>query len=308
MKNDSLHQPVMVNEVIEALNIDRIAHLKEVRIVDATVGLGGHSIEFVKRGINVLGIDSDFNSLKIAENNLSKACPLSHIKHMGKCFTLIKGNFRNLKRISLENNFNWVDGILFDLGISSYQLNDLQRGFSFKYRESPLDLRIDKDSSAINGMDLLNALNPSQLIDLFRITLDYRRARDLSYAIVLARNKRKIEKVVDFLNIIDKTIFSKKSIDKATLPFLALRIAVNSELQNLRESLPQTLNILKSGGRCVVICFHSGEDAIVKNIFKQMEIRKMVKIFIKKPILPGISEININKRAKSAKLRYFEKI
>jgi len=320
----------MVREVLSALHIknpargalQRVAG-RQARYIDATVGLGGHAIEIVKSGGNVLGIEADSESLEIARERLIEACPDRH--HTVSVpdgyrmvpvpppsltrgsFTLIHGNFRDLKEIALKESFDRVDGILFDLGISSYQLATKVKGFSFQDLDAYLDMRFDRISQEVTAQDLLKVLNVGQLIELFRVTMPKGVARALSKRIVEARKIREIKTVGDFLEIIKPKFRSKPKLNPSTLPFLALRIAVNSELDNLRQALPQALELLKAGGRLVVISFHSGEDGLVKNFFKESQDSERGLIITKKPIFPEKKEIATNPRARSAKMRILQK-
>jgi len=303
MKDDDyktgMHHPVLSREVIKYLNIDSIAHLKkEGRIIDATIGYGGHSKEFIKRGLRVLGIDEDEVALRYAKKELEKACPVRY-RTVSGYFILVQSNFRNIDRIALENSFTEVDAILFDLGISSPQITSNRLGISFSNENAPLDMRINQKSQSVKACD--------QLIELFESTLSYINARQLAKRVVQRRVEKEFVLVGDLLRVIDELNFRKKKVNKATLPFLALRIAVNSELENLAEALPKAFNLLVGGGRLAIISFHSGEDRIVKNYFTKLEIANTAKVITKKPIIPGIVEKNINPRSRSSKLRVIEK-
>ena len=311
MKDDDyktgMHHPVLSREVIKYLNIDSIAHLKkEGRIIDATIGFGGHSKEFIKRGLRVLGIDEDEVALRYAKKELEKACPVGY-RAVSGYFILVQSNFRNIDRIALENSFTEVDAILFDLGISNPQITSNELGISFSNENAPLDMRINQKAQSVKACDLLNLLNEHQLIELFETTLSYLNARQLAKRVVQRRAKKEFVLVGDLLRVIDELSFRKKKVNKATLPFLALRMAVNSELENLAEAMPKAFNLLVGGGRLAIISFHSGEDRIVKNYFTKLEIANTAKVITKKPIIPDIVEKNINPRSRSSKLRVIEK-
>lgn len=282
------HETVMVGEVLEALNVPLKSQAK---FIDATLGTGGHSEAILKAGGEVLSIDFDPQMLEIAKERL---------KNFGKKVKFAKGNFRNIDGIAKENGFEKVDGIIFDLGTSNLQLTSEVRGFSFSNREAPLDMRFEPEEQAVKGSDLLNGLRKDQLMVLFSRVLNWRDSAQLTRRVIRERQQKPFETVGDFLKIC--RIGVKKALNPATLPFLALRIAVNSELENLEEGLTKAYTLLIDGGKLVVITFHSGEDRIVKNFGKKVD-----GLTTKQPIRPLQSEIEKNPRARSAKLRIIEK-
>jgi 16S rRNA (cytosine1402-N4)-methyltransferase len=184
----------------------------------------------------------------------------------------------------------------------------MQRGLSFKDLSAPLDMRVDRDNQAITAATLLNVLPQNQLLDLFMVAVDRGEAKRLVDKIVIARNGKKFEIIGDLLTLVGNTKHFKVGLHPATLPFLALRIAVNSELDNLREVLPKAFSLLVEGGRLAVISFHSGEDAIVKRYFEEEKIAGLASIATKKPIVASESEISDNPKSRSAKLRILEKL
>jgi 16S rRNA (cytosine1402-N4)-methyltransferase len=305
-----LHEPVLKDEAIDALGVEDKAHLKRYpKFIDATVGLGGHTKTIVKMGGNVLGIDADKHSLEIAEEGLEKACP-SHLSRKVGQFKLVHGNFKDIEKIAREVGYEQVEGILFDLGISTFQFGMESRGFSFTYKNTPLDMRIDKDTQSVKGADLLNVLNKTQLSNLFQVVLPVGLSRKLVSEIMSKREFAKIKTTGDFLEIIEKIIGKRRirGLHPATLPFLALRIAVNSEIENLKESLPLAFGLLIKKGRLVVISFHSGEDVVVKKFFKEKVKEGEGNMIYKKPVTPSQNEIKRNPSARSAKMRVLEKI
>jgi len=307
-KVKSLHKPVLVKEVLEGLRVEELALSKKAKFIDATVGLGGHLLEIVKRKAFVLGIEADLESLKIARKRLEKACPAPDAQGSQGFFKLVHGNFRNISELAKKNGFTEVDGILFDLGISTYQLEKGERGFSFQREDEPLDMRIDASTSQVTASDLLKVLDKTQLTELFSVILKPSEARKISRKIIEGRKKRDIKSVGDFLSLIGaKGKFGEK-LHKATLPFLALRIAVNRELDNLKEALRESFDLLISGGRILVISFHSGEDSIVKSFYKNKVEEGVARFVNKKPILPTLAEVIANPSARSAKLRILEKL
>ncbi|MEX2028351.1 MAG: 16S rRNA (cytosine(1402)-N(4))-methyltransferase RsmH [Candidatus Curtissbacteria bacterium] len=283
------HEPVLLQTVLGFLE-PKAGDL----IIDATVGGGGHSEELLKRGAKVLGIDRDPDAI-------------GHIKNKKlENLTLVSGNFSQIGEIARANGFGKVNGILFDLGVSSHQLDDVTRGFSFK-RDGPLDMRMDP-SLTIGAKDIINNFPERRLDEIFKTYGQEKFSRAIANAIGVARQIDKIETTGSLAQIVREVYVKRhvrEKIDPATRTFQALRIVVNSELLNLEESLPQTEEILKSGGRLVVISFHSLEDAIVKRFFKQNE---SFLVLTQKPIGPGEEEINVNPRSRSAKLRVAQKV
>ncbi len=304
LKTWQKHDPVLLKETLELLHFKNqgsyISKLSKTKsFIDATLGAGGHTIEICKLGGKVLGIDADSEMLEVARKRLKDACPGVFTAH---------GNFRNISRIARENGFEAVDGILFDLGISTLHLKDFKRGFSFDETDSALDMRLDAKYQNVTGADLLNVLRQDQLMRLFSEAMDFKLAKKLSEEVVKARVIRRFKTVGDFLEVIEKLPKGNFKINPATKPFMALRIAVNSELDSLKEGLAGALELLKVGGRVAVITFHSGEDRIVKEIFGDWEKQGRGREVNEKPIVPIKDEVEKNKKARSAKLRVFEKI
>ena len=320
----------MLSEVVGAFETERHAHLKGSCFVDATVGLAGHAKEFVKKGIFVIGIDTDAESLKIAEDVLKKAClagmpsglecppgwkpagleacPVPHRMSGAGCFKLLQGNFYQIDALIRSVFAGPVMGILFDLGISSFQLDDPKRGFSFKDPKCSLDMRLDRENQEVKASDLLALLDRKKLKKLFAEVLPDGLAAIIADKIIKRRLQEPITTTGDLLDVIRPLVRKKSKIDNATLPFLALRMAVNSEKENLVSGLEKAFKILMPGGRIAVISFHSGEDRIVKRFFRLMEAESKAILVTKKPLVPGKSEISFNPRARSAKMRILQKI
>ena len=298
-----IHEPVMVREILDL--ISQNAHLNndsKTVLVDATVGLGGHSSEFIKNGIFVIGFDKDKEALEVARDNLEKACPTSP-KAGG--FKLVNDNFINIDKYTSELGYENVGAVLFDLGVNTPQLMSKTRGFSFQNRNADLDMRLDRQNQKVIAADLLNGLRRDQLKDMFLVACDYKEAVKLSDQAMKQRKAIPFRTVGDLLDITSR----KKDYSKthpATKAFLALRIAVNSELDYLTEALERTFQILDKKGLLIVISFHSGEDRIVKKYFNKLKKLGLATTF-KKPILPSEDEINTNNKARSAKLRYLTK-
>jgi len=296
------HKPVLLKEAIEFLNV-RAGE----RYIDATVGGGGHSAAILKNYAEVLGIDCDPEAIKSAREYLSSACPARRNGGPNTSWQLARGNFKDLKKIALAHGFVPVAGVLFDLGVSSYQLETGRRGFSFNL-EGPLDMRMDPDLE-VTAADLVNGLTQKELGELFFKFGEERYARRIARAICRERQLKPITTCDELAKIILR-VRRRGRFDRthpATRCFQALRIAVNDELNNLKAALPQALEILKPKGRLVVISFHSLEDRIVKNFLKLAAGEGRLEILTKKPIRPTEEEIKANPRSRSAKLRAGEK-
>lgn len=299
-KSKTYHIPVLLKESIDLLKIE-----PGKKYIDATLGGGGHSEEIIKSKGVLLSIDRDPDALEHGREKFEKflaenpACPAPKV---------IFGNFENIDKIAEENNFFPVDGILFDLGVSSHQLETEERGFSFN-QEGPLDMRMDPNL-AVTAKDLINGLGEGEMSELFEKLGEEKFARRYARAICKNRLINKIESCGDLAKII-LTESPQREFDRihpATRVFQALRIAVNDELNNLRTGLSNSLKIINGNGRIVVISFHSLEDSIVKRFFLENQNLGKLKIITKKPIIPTTEEVLINPRARSAKLRAAEKI
>ena len=288
------HQPVLVKEAIKALNI-----APGKKYIDCTLGDGGHTLEILKNGGRVLGLDVD-------ENALNRAC--IRIKELGldPGFTARQGNFRNIDNLVENTEFNLVDGILYDLGYSSYQLGVEELGISF-LEDQKLDMRLDK-TLGVTAADLVNALSEGELTRILFEYSDERLARRFASAIVLRRNLKKIQttkELADLLVSVAPSDYEHGRIHPATRTFQALRIAVNDEIDNLRVSLPRAAQLLLPGGRIAVISFHSLEDKVVKEFGHS--VRPNILQVTEKPLVPSQQEVSENTRSRSAKLRVFEK-
>ena len=292
---NNYHLSVLLHETVDALNVQ-----PGKQYIDGNIGGGGHTRLILEKGGNVLGIDQDEDALTFVQENFKDAIAHSQLQ-------LTKGNFKEIDVLSKANGIEDVAGVLLDIGVSSHHLDDAQRGFSFM-REGPLDMRMDRDTTVKAG-DLINVLTKGELNDLFIKLGEERFARGIADNIVRARQIKKIETTTELSDIIKKSVpWSKKGINPATKVFQALRIAVNDELNVLIEALPKAVGVLGSGGRLVVISFHSLEDRIVKRSFLEFAEQGLGKIITKKPIIPSDEEIAKNGRSRSSKLRVFEKL
>lgn len=285
------HQPVLVKEVIAGFKVEA-----EGRYIDATVGGGGHTEEILKKGGKVLGIDRDREAIDYVSKKFNRWIEQGNLK-------LENTNFSHLGEAAVKNGWKKADGVLFDLGMSSHQINTTSRGFSFQ-SNGPLDMRMDSEL-AVKASDLVNALSEKELGNLFMGIGGEKKARLISRAIVKARKIKRIETTRDLVEVIEGVVKRDGHLHPATKIFMALRMAVNNELDSLEEALPQAVDLLAGGGRLAVISFHDGEDQIVKNFIKGNEFLKVIN---KKPLMAGQIEIISNPRARSAKLRLAERI
>jgi len=283
------HESVLLKEVIDWLDVKSGG-----LYIDATAGGGGHTEAILARGGKVLALDRDPQAIE----HLKKGAQGNLI--------LVNDNFSHINSIAVKFGFQNVSGIIFDLGVSSHQLETPQRGFSFQ-NEGPLDMRMDPNLN-IRAFDLINFFDKRRLYEIFKGFGEEKLSRPIADAIYSARQIKKIETTRELAEIVREVYRKyrvKSKLHPATKTFQALRIVVNSELLNLEEALPQTVELLEKGGRLAVISFHSLEDGIVKRFFKQAA---RLKTLTKTPIGPGAGEIQKNPRSRSANLRVAEKI
>jgi len=305
------HEPILLNEVISYLNIK-----KDGIYLDCTVGGGGHSLkilELIKDDGFIYCIDRDNIAVQFARERLNK---------VSSNFKVINDSYVNIDKLKLPK----LDGILFDLGVSSPQLDNCERGFSFN-KESNLDMRFSQlESQTLTAEYIVNNYSLEKLIDIFYKYSDEPYSRIIAKEIVNYRKKKKIKTTTELSNLIINSLKGKKyigNIHPATRVFQAIRIEVNNEFENIKKAIPKAINLLKKGGRLCIITFHSSEDSIVKEILKNEEKNcicppmqpicncnknKTGFIVNKKPICPSQAEINRNNRARSSKLRVFERI
>jgi 16S rRNA (cytosine1402-N4)-methyltransferase len=289
------HKSVLLQEAIDALSVK-----SGQKYIDATLGGGGHTQEILDRGGLVLGIDQDQEAIDYVSSQIDNPNLI-----------LKKGNFKDIAEIALENGFDKVAGILFDLGVSSHQIDSSERGFSY-LGSSPLDMRMDQ-SLGVKASDLVNALSEKELYELFIKLGEEERSRQISKNIVKRRQAKPFETTDELAEVLAQSYgfsnindFAKATSGKKV--FQALRIAVNDELGSLKDALPSALGLMEIGGRIVVISFHSLEDRIVKQEFVDFERTEKGRVVTKKPILPTEEEMQANSRSKSAKMRVFESI
>jgi 16S rRNA (cytosine1402-N4)-methyltransferase len=301
-----MHEPVLLQKVLDTLLVNNQALFKDKRLkfIDATLGAGGHSAQLLRNGWSILGIEADEYMIPIASRRLQEACPGPITDRTP--FVIVHDNFVHIKKIALEYGFMGANAILFDLGISSIHYEQKQRGFSFADPEMPLDMRLDNGSQQVKASDLLNSLRYDQLLELFQVVLNYQEAKKLVDNIIVARQTKSIEKVADFLVLLPRK--PKGKVHPATKAFLALRIAVNSEMDNIQIGIEDGFSVLAPNGKMIVITFHSAEDRLVKSLFKNLVEQNKARFVTHKPIAPSLEEIYANPKARSAKLRSIEKI
>jgi 16S rRNA (cytosine1402-N4)-methyltransferase len=303
-----VHVPVLLDEVIAGLQAQRGGYF-----VDCTVGLGGHAaaiLEKISPSGRLLGIDADPEAIKLSQDKLSD---------YGEAVTLVNDNFVNLETICRRYHFHPVDGILFDLGVSSLQLDTAERGFSF-HLDAPLNMRFDP-GQGLTASDIVNSFSEQELAKLIEKYGEERHSRRIARYIV---QNRPIATTVELARLVEQALGGKRArIHPATRTFMALRIAVNSELQNLELALKQTINLLRPGGRLTVTSYHSLEDRIVKQFMRYAASsclcppgtvicrcghKPTLKLISRKVIKPTSLETESNPRSRSAKLRIAERL
>lgn len=304
------HKPVLLDEVIEGLNINPSG-----KYLDCTIGGGGHSFEILSRLKSgfLYGLDRDENAIQASSKRLEKF----------KNKKIIKTNFHDAKEVLSEENIIGFDGILIDLGVSSHQIDEGERGFSFLHN-GPLDMRMDKDQT-LTAYDVVNNYSKEKLLKILYEYGEESNAKRIIENIITERKKAPIQTTFELRDIIEnsfpkKIIYGKGGVSKKT--FQAIRIEVNGELQGLKECLENLISLLNKGGRLAVISFHSLEDRIVKNVFKDYSTgcicppktpicicghKAIGHLVNRKPITATQLELKENSRSSSAKLRIFEK-
>ena len=303
-----MHKSVLLKEAIESLNIK-----SDGIYVDATLGYGGHSskiLEKLDKGL-LICLDQDEEAISYSKKRLSE---------ISNNFKIIKTNFERLKDVLDEINISKVDGILFDLGVSSPQIDNASRGFSFQ-KDSKLDMRMDQTNN-LTAYDVVNNYDLLKLTDIFYKYGEEKKSKFIASFIV---KKRPINTTKELVEVIKESVglnyFNKFHPERKI--FQAIRIEVNNELKVLEKVIPDAIELLNKGGRMAVISFHSLEDRIVKKAFKKysdvdeivkgmpnipLEYQPKIKLINKKPICPSAKEIELNSRSKSAKLRVIERI
>jgi len=293
-----LHFPVLLKEVIE--------HLDPVPgdiILDATAGGGGHAAEILKRIMpkgRLIAVDRDPEAVERCRR---------HLRDFTNGAIYINDDFRNIDGILEKAGARNIDGAIFDLGMSSFQVDDGRRGFSF-LKEGPLDMRFNT-GQAVSASDVVNKFGKEEIADIIKQYGEERYAGLLAGAILAARKKKSIETTGELVDIITRTVgakYGRQKIHPACRTFQALRIFVNDELTAVKEAVSKAIFHLRPGSRICVISFHSLEDRIIKRIFRDMAKVDEIAIVTKKPATPGVEEVRDNPRSRSAKLRVAERI
>jgi len=303
-----VHVPVLLDEVVAGLQ-PRPGN----RFIDCTIGLGGHSAAILERILpsgTLLGIDADPQAIKISQEKF---------RDYGEAVILVNDNFANLEAICERYHFHPVDGILFDLGVSSLQLDTADRGFSF-HLDAPLDMRFSPEQG-LTASDIVNTFSEQDLAKLIERYGEERHSRRIARCIV---QNRPVTTTVELARLVEQALAGRRTkIHPATRTFMALRIAVNSELQNLESALQQTVNLLRPGGRLTVISYHSLEDRVVKQFMRYAASSCVcppgtlicrcghvptLKLISRKVIKPTSLEIESNPRSRSARLRIAERL
>ena len=310
MNKDYIHIPVLVNQVLKYLKINSSG-----LYVDCTLGGGSHSYQIIsqlKDDGKLIGIDWDDQAIEIAKQKLRQ--------FEGK-FKIVKSNFASIRDVLLNEGINGVDGMLLDLGVSSFQIDIPERGFSY-LAEGPLDMRMSKATER-TAADIINEESQSQLSWIFKNYGEERRSGTIARAIITKRQHKEIETTKQFTDIIESVTPYDQRIKTLARCYQAVRIATNFELENLQNFLDQSIDLLLPGGRLVIISFHSLEDRLVKNFFNRQanpcdcppelpycacDKKPTVKILTKKVVIPLDKEIQHNSRSRSSKLRACEKI
>ena len=301
------HEPIMLNECIENLSIK-----KDGIYVDGTIGGAGHSsriIEKIESGL-LIGVDRDLEAIAASKKRLEK---YSNVK-------FVHGKHEDIKEHVNGLGIEQVDGILLDLGVSSYQIDEGARGFSYT-KDAPLDMRMDQ-SEGISAKDIVNTYSKEDLEKIFFEYGEEKFSKKIAEKILKAREEKEINTTYELADII-RTAVPKNAIDSFKRIFQALRIEVNGELKELRKAIIDSVSLLKNGGRLCIITFHSLEDRIVKETFLELQgkctcpkdfpkcicgFKSYGKVITRKPIISSESEQENNSRSRSAKLRVFEKV
>jgi 16S rRNA (cytosine1402-N4)-methyltransferase len=295
-----VHIPVLTKEVI-----DYLEPKSNENFVDCTFGQGGHTsilLDKIAPSGRVLGIETDPELYKIFQTK-------KDFKSAERLL-LINDSYINLKKIVQEHGFGPINGILIDLGLSSWHFEESGRGFSFK-KDEPLDMRYSPENNPLTAFEIINTWSEAELERIIREYGEERFAKSIAKKIVKQRQIKPIRTTFDLLEVIWVALppwFKKKRLHPATKTFQAIRTVVNSEIENLKKALVQTTEVLAKDGRLAIISFHSLEDREVKRFFKRGQEINILKILTKKPIVPTEEEIKINIRSRSAKLRVVQKI
>lgn len=287
------HIPILAPEIADLLLQNKSGYY-----LDGTLGLGGHTKLFLSRldsNARILGLDKDNHAIKFAENKVADSR-----------LTTRQASYLQAPEILKELNWPLLDGALFDLGLSSYQLDDASRGFSF-LKTGPLDMRFD-DTKGITAADIINTWPADKLEYIFKTYGEEHQSKKIALIICQARRENTLKTTTDLANLIETNIPRFGKTHPATRIFQALRIAVNEELETVAKAPKMLADIIKPGGRAAFLTFHSTEDRIIKQAFKEMEKGGSWRLVNKKLIMPSYEEIKNNSRSRSAGLRVIERV
>ncbi len=289
------HIPVLLNEVLKYLDPK-----PNQNFIDATVGDGGHAkaiLEKISPNGKLIAIDRDTDSIIRAKSNL---------KEFGNRVLFINDSFGNILKIAEESGISNINGALFDFGMSTNQLENSEKGFSFQ-KDEILDMRYDT-KIPITAEDILNDYSEKELFEIFKKFGEEPKSKIIAGIIINARKNKRIKTTKDLVEIIEKVVKRRGKLHPATLIFQALRIEVNQELAEIEKALTGVVEILSNNGRAAFISFHSLEDRLIKNYIKDLNEKNIIKILNKKPLIVSAEELIANPKSRSAKLRVIEKI
>ena len=292
-----MHIPVLKDEVLEYLD-----PRENENFIDCTAGEGGHTFAILERTApngKVLTIDKDIRNIEVIKARANE-------EGLNNRIVTQEGNYADIDKIIKKEGFNNVSGFLFDLGLSSWHIDESGRGFSFQ-RDEPLDMRY-YSGDGVTAWEIINSWPPKEIELILKEFGEERFAERITKAIVSRRKVRKIDISSDLARVISDNIPKTKRIHPATQTFQALRMVVNSELENIEKVLPLALENLERDGRMAVISFHSLEDRLIKRFFREMAAEGRVRILTKRPVVPSEEEIKNNSRSRTAKLRVLIKI
>ncbi|MFH1799155.1 MAG: 16S rRNA (cytosine(1402)-N(4))-methyltransferase RsmH [Candidatus Omnitrophota bacterium] len=298
MNSELKHIPVLCQEIMGYLKLNQ-----GDTVFDATLGGGGHAGEILKKIIPegiLIAVDRDIEAIERVKFGL---------KQYEGSIIYANDSFRNIDQILRRERITELDSAVFDLGMSSFQIDDAERGFSF-LKDGPLDMRFDK-SQELSAVEVVNKFGMEKLADIIKEYGEERHAKLIASAVAVARKKKRISTTGELKEVIYQAVgrkYSRQKLNPAARTFQALRIYVNDELEAIEDAVAKTISYLKPNGRICVISFHSLEDRIVKNIFRNKQREKEISVITKKPIYPSREEIAVNHRSRSAKLRVAEKL
>jgi len=307
------HTPVLLHEVIEYLKLEPVkpfdgAPGKPIdgawgkKIIDATLDGGGHTREIINRFPNVKVLGIEFDPVEVEEFRIDNPVLLEKM-------ILVNDSYINMEKIAKENDF-YPDGVIFDLGVSSWHYSSSGRGFSFQ-NEEPLDMRFNPKKEQTTAADIVNMWDEGQLVRILVKYGEEQFAENIANAIIKTRKEKPILTTTDLVSVVKNAVpgwYTHRKIHCATKTFQALRVAVNDEIETIRKGIEAAIKILNPGGRLVVISFHGLEDKIVRAVFKEQVVAETIKWVTKDTIKPKWEEVKKNPRSRSAKMKIAQKI